>query len=79
MAYALSTNDKTKLDWAIRYLSQAAGPQGDHAAYITEEVAKQVAPVAKNSGLYATESAFLEAVQEAPVLTLLRLIRHVGD
>lgn len=79
MAYALTSNDKTKLDWAIRYLSQSGAPQGDHAAFIVEEVAKQVASVAKNSGLYETESKFIEAVGEAPVLELLRLIRHVGD
>lgn len=78
MAYALTDGDKVKLDWAIRYLAQSGAPQGDHAAYITEEVAKQVASVAKNSGLYATESKFVEEVAEAPVLTLLRLIRHIG-
>jgi hypothetical protein len=79
MAYALTDSDKTKLDWAIRYLAVSSAPQGDHAAFITEEVAKVVAPVAVNSGLYATEGKFLEEVAEAPVLTLLRLVRHVGD
>ena len=77
--YILTVNDKVKLDWAIRYLAVSSAPQGDHAAFITEEVAKQVAPVAVNSGLYETEGKFLEEVAEHPVLTLLRLIRHVGD
>jgi glutaminase len=77
--YSLTDSDKAKLDWAIRYLAVSSAPQGDHAAFITEEVAKVVAPVAVNSGLYETEGKFLEEVGEAPVLTLLRLVRHVGN
>ena len=76
MAYALTDNDKVKLDWAIRYITVGGPP--DHPS-TNEEVAKQVAPVAVNSGLYQTEGKFLEEFGEAPVLTLLRLVRHVGD
>lgn len=79
MAYSLTTGDQTKLNWAIRYLSQSGAPQGDHAAFLTEEVGKQVASIAKNSGLYASESKFVEEAQEAPILTLLRLLLHVGS
>ena len=74
--YTLTANDKVKLDWCIRYITVGGPP--DHPA-ITEEVAKQIAPVAVNSGLYETEGKFLEEVGEAPVLTLLKLIRHIGD
>jgi len=78
MAYILTENDRTRLDWAIRYMSTSQAGDTAHGI-ITEEVAKQIAPVAVNSGAYETEGAFLEEVGERSITALLRLLRHVGD
>lgn len=74
MPVTLTTGQKAVFTKAINLMLQGQAYETPH----DERVAEAIAPVARDIGFVASDGAYLEAIRNNPVSTLLELALYIG-